>query len=756
MTVDPATATHHADHDGQTWYFCSAHCQTKFEADPCHYLHKADTTPIKSQPKRVGVIWTCPMHPQIRQDHPGSCPICGMALEPEEPSDADTPNPELVDFSKRLWGASILAVPLVIIAMAADMGGLAFLDGGLTNWIQLALTAPIVLWAGWPFLERGWMSLRTRHLNMFTLIMLGVGAGFLYSIAATVAPGLFPAAFRMHDGSVPVYYEAAGVIVALVLAGQVLELRARARTSRAIRALLDLAPKIAHRVGAQDREDDVPLDQIVPGNRLRIRPGESIPVDGTVVDGRSSVDEAMLTGEPAPVAKGPGDKVTGGTINGTGSLLMTAEAVGSDTMLARIVSMVAAAQRTRAPIQAVADRVSGWFVPLVVLVSLLTFVVWLLVGPQPRFGHALLNAIAVLVIACPCALGLATPMSIMVGMGRGARAGVLVRNAEALQALDTVDTLVIDKTGTVTEGKPRLIATETSGAWDSSIVLRLAASLETQSEHPLAQALVAAMTEQGLQAAPVGDFASQTGLGVTGTVDGHAVVVGNQAQMRQQGIDASALIPVADTHRAEGAGVMFVGIDGQAAGLLVVADPLKTDAKETIAALHAAGMRIVMLTGDNARTAEVVARQAGIDEVHADLKPEDKAAIIRDMQQKGARVAMAGDGVNDAPALATADIGIAMGTGTDVAIESAGMTLAQGSLAGLVRARRLAQATMRNIRQNLAFSFLFNGIGIPLAAGVLYPVFGLTLSPMFAGGAMALSSLAVVTNALRLNGLRLR
>ncbi|WP_083819119.1 heavy metal translocating P-type ATPase [Komagataeibacter oboediens] len=756
MTVDPATATHHADHDGRTWYFCSAHCQTKFEAAPCHYLHKADTTPIKPQPRRAGMIWTCPMHPQIRQDHPGSCPICGMALEPEEPSDADMPNPELVDFSRRLWGASILAVPLVVIAMAADMGGLAFFDGGLTNWIQLALTAPIVLWAGWPFLERGWMSLRTRHLNMFTLIMLGVGAGFLYSIAATVAPGLFPAAFRMHDGSVPVYYEAAGVIVALVLAGQVLELRARARTSRAIRALLDLAPKIAHRVGAQDREDDVPLAQIVPGNRLRIRPGESIPVDGTVMDGRSSVDEAMLTGEPAPVAKGPGDKVTGGTINGTGSLLMTAEAVGSDTMLARIVSMVAAAQRTRAPIQAVADRVSGWFVPLVVLVSLLTFVVWLLVGPQPRFGHALLNAIAVLVIACPCALGLATPMSIMVGMGRGARAGVLVRNAEALQALDTVDTLVIDKTGTVTEGKPRLIATETSGAWDSSIVLRLAASLETQSEHPLAQALVAAMTEQGLQAAPVGDFASQTGLGVTGTVDGHAVVVGNQAQMRQQGIDASALIPVADTHRAEGAGVMFVGIDGQAAGLLVVADPLKTDAKETIAALHAAGMRIVMLTGDNARTAEVVARQAGIDEVHADLKPEDKAAIIRDMQQKGARVAMAGDGVNDAPALATADIGIAMGTGTDVAIESAGMTLAQGSLAGLVRARRLAQATMRNIRQNLAFSFLFNGIGIPLAAGVLYPVFGLTLSPMFAGGAMALSSLAVVTNALRLNALRLR
>lgn len=756
MTVDPATATHHADHDGQTWYFCSAHCQTKFEADPCHYLHKADTAPIKPQPKQAGVIWTCPMHPQIRQDHPGSCPVCGMPLEPEEPSDADTPNPELVDFTRRLWGASILAVPLVIIAMAADMGGLAFLDGGLTNWIQLALTAPIVLWAGWPFLERGWMSLHTRHLNMFTLIMLGVGAGFLYSIAATVAPGLFPAAFRMHDGSVPVYYEAAGVIVALVLAGQVLELRARARTSRAIRALLDLAPKIAHRVGAQDREDDVPLDQIVPGNRLRIRPGESIPVDGTVMDGRSSVDEAMLTGEPAPVAKGPGDKVTGGTINGTGSLLMTAEAVGSDTMLARIVSMVAAAQRTRAPIQAVADRVSGWFVPLVVLVSLLTFVVWLLVGPQPRFGHALLNAIAVLVIACPCALGLATPMSIMVGMGRGARAGVLVRNAEALQALDTVDTLVIDKTGTVTEGKPRLIATETSGAWDSNIVLRLAASLETQSEHPLAQALVAAMTAQGLQAAPVGDFASQTGLGVTGTVDGHAVVVGNQAQMRQQGIDASALIPVADTHRAEGAGVMFVGIDGQAAGLLVVADPLKTDAKETIAALHAAGMRIVMLTGDNARTAEVVARQAGIDEAHADLKPEDKAAIIRDMQQKGARVAMAGDGVNDAPALATADIGIAMGTGTDVAIESAGMTLAQGSLAGLVRARRLAQATMRNIRQNLAFSFLFNGIGIPLAAGVLYPVFGLTLSPMFAGGAMALSSLAVVTNALRLNALRLR
>lgn len=751
MMVDAATATYHTEHDGHIWYFCSARCQTKFEADPDHYWPEAEAT----EPA-AGTIWTCPMHPQVRQDHPGSCPICGMALEPAKPSASDTPNPELTDFTRRLWVAGALAIPLVVIAMAGDMGGIPFLNAAISTWIQLALTAPIVLWAGWPFLERGWTSLHTRHLNMFTLIMLGVGAAFLYSVAATLAPGLFPASFHMHDGTVPVYYEAAGVVVALVLAGQVLELRARAQTSRAIRTLLDLAPKTAHRLDAQEQEEEVPLDRVLPGDRLRIRPGESIPVDGTVVDGRSNVDEAMLTGEPVPVTKEPGDKVTGGTLNGTGSLLMTADAVGSDTMLARIVDMVAAAQRTRAPIQAVADRISGWFVPMVVLVSLITFIVWFLIGPQPRFGHALLNAITVLIIACPCALGLATPMSIMVGTGRGARAGVLVRNAEALQALDTVDTLVIDKTGTVTEGKPRLIATETASGWGAGNVLRLAASLETRSEHPLAHALVVAMEANGMQAAPVADFASQTGLGVTGNVDGHAVVVGNQAQMRQRGIDVSALVPDADAHRMEGAGVMFVGIDGEAAGVLVVADPPKPDAKDAVAALHAAGMRVVMLTGDNAQTAEAVARQVGIDEIHADLKPEDKAAIIRDMQQSGARVAMAGDGVNDAPALATADVGIAMGTGTDVAIESAGMTLAQGSLAGLVRARRLSQAAMRNIRQNLAFSFLFNGIGIPLAAGVLYPVFGLTLSPMFAGAAMALSSLTVVSNALRLNALKLQ
>jgi Cu+-exporting ATPase len=623
-------------------------------------------------------------------------------------------------------------------------------------WVQLLLTAPIVLWGGLPFFERGWASLRIRRYNMFTLIAIGVGAAFTYSLVATVAPGLFPPSFRQHGMMVPVYYEAAGVVVTLVLLGQVLELRARAATGRAIRALLDLAPKTARRIDADGGESEVPLDGIMVGDRLRVRPGEAIPVDGMVVDGRSPVDESMLTGEPAPVLKEAQARVTGGTVNGTGSLVIEARAIGSDTMLARIVKMVAQAQRSRAPIQAVADRISGWFVPLVVAIAVAAFIVWNLVGPEPRFGHALLNAIAVLIIACPCALGLATPMSIMVGTGRGARAGVLVKNAEALQALEKVDTLVIDKTGTLTEGRPKLIAAEPLGDLGEDALIAAAAAVESRSEHPLARAIVEAAEARQLELAPVEDFESQTGLGISGHVGGRAVVVGNAAQMRRVGIDPAALDEAAERHRSEGAGVMLVAIDGQLAGLVAVADPLKESARDAIAALHRDGLRIVMLTGDSRGTAEAIARQiGGIDEVHADLKPEDKARIVGELKAKGATVAMAGDGINDAPALAAADVGVAMGTGTDVAIESAGMTLTKGDLSAMVRARRLAHATMGNIRQNLFFSFVFNGIGVPVAAGALYPVAGILMSPMFAGAAMALSSFTVVLNALRLNAVKL-
>jgi len=623
-------------------------------------------------------------------------------------------------------------------------------------WVQLVLTAPIVLWAGWPFFERGWASLKSRHFNMFTLIAIGVGAAFLYSLVATITPRLFPASFRDHGMMVPVYYEAAGVVVALVLLGQVLELRARAATGRAIRALLNLAPKTARRIGADGSDREVQVVDVLKGDRLRVRPGEAIPVDGVVIEGRSPVDEAMLTGEPLPVLKEPGAAVTGGTVNGTGSLVMEAQAIGSETMLARIVAMVAEAQRSRAPIQAVADRISGWFVPLVIAIAVATFTVWNLVGPEPRFGHALLNAIAVLIIACPCALGLATPMSIMVGTGRGAQAGVLVKNAEALQALDTVDTLVIDKTGTLTEGRPKLVAVEPAEGFTTDDLLALAAALETHSEHPLGAAIVAGARDRGLFIGSVTGFESQTGMGVSGMVDGRAVAVGNAAQMQRVGAAPDALAGSADRHRAEGAGVMLVAIDGRPAGLIAVADPIKPSAGGAIAALHEEGLRIVMLTGDGQGTAQAVARAiGGIDEVHADLRPDDKARIVADFKARGARVAMAGDGINDAPALAVADVGVAMGTGTDVAIESAGLTLTRGDLMAMVRARRLARATMANIRQNLFFSFLFNGIGVPVAAGVLYPVAGILLSPMFAGAAMALSSFTVVTNALRLNAVRL-
>jgi len=752
MTVDPAATPHHAEHDGQDYHFCSAGCRAKFVASPESYLGGARPEPEAAP----GTIWTCPMHPQIRRDGPGTCPICGMALEPEEPSLDDAPNPELVDFTRRLWVSGALTLPLLAISMGAEMLGIRLVDPKWSPWVQLLLTAPIVLWGGLPFFERGWASLKTRHYNMFTLIAIGVGAAFTYSLVATVAPGLFPPSFRQHGMMIPVYYEAAGVVVTLVLLGQVLELRARAATGRAIRALLNLAPKTARRIDADGGESEVPLGEVMVGDRLRVRPGEAIPVDGMVIEGRSPVDESMLTGEPAPVLKEAQARVTGGTVNGTGSLVIEARAIGSDTVLARIVKMVAQAQRSRAPIQAVADRISGWFVPLVVAIAVATFVVWNLVGPEPRFGHALLNAIAVLIIACPCALGLATPMSIMVGTGRGAHAGVLVKNAEALQALEKVDTLVIDKTGTLTEGRPKLIAAEPLGDLGEDALIAAAAAVESRSEHPLARAIVEAAEARRLELAPVEDFESQTGLGISGRVGGRAVVVGNAAQMRRVGIDPAALDETAERHRSEGAGVMLVAIEGRLAGLVAVADPLKESARDAIAALHRDGLRIVMLTGDSRGTAEAIARQiGGIDEVHADLKPEDKARIVGELKAKGATVAMAGDGINDAPALAAADVGVAMGTGTDVAIESAGMTLTKGDLSAMVRARRLAHATMGNIRQNLFFSFLFNGIGVPVAAGVLYPVAGILMSPMFAGAAMALSSFTVVLNALRLNAVKL-
>ncbi len=751
MKVDPKTAVHHHELDGTTHYFCSARCLERFRADPDSYLNPSDEEP---RVVAAGSIWTCPMHPEIRREGPGSCPICGMALEPLEPSLEEGPNPELVDMSRRLWVGAIFSIPLLLLAMGPDLTGWHPLPPRTSTWVQLALATPVVLWAGWPFFERFWASLKTRLPNMFTLIGLGVGAAYGFSIVATIAPQIFPSSLRTMNGLVPVYFEAAAVITTLVLLGQVLELRARSATGAAIRALLGLAPKTARRL-RDDIEEDIPLDHVHVGDLLRIRPGEKVPVDGVVVEGRSSVDESMISGEPVPVEKSPGDRITGATVNGTGSLVMRAERVGRDTMLSQIVRMVAEAQRSRAPVQALADKVSAWFVPGVVLVAVAAFIVWSLVGPEPRLAHALVNAIAVLIIACPCALGLATPMSIMVGTGRGATAGVLVKNAEALERMEKIDTLVVDKTGTLTLGRPRLVAVKPVAGADEERLLMLAASLERGSEHPLAEAIVEGAEERGIPLQPNSDFASITGKGVRGVVRGTKVALGNTTLLRELGVDASPLEREADAYRAEGQGVMFIAIDGELAGLLAVADPIKESARQAISELKQAGIHVVMVTGDNRRTAESVGRKVGVDEVFADVLPDQKQAKIQQLKIEGRRVAMAGDGINDAPALAAADVGIAMGTGTDVAMESAAITLVKGDLVGIVRARRLSRSVMRNIRENLFFSFLFNGAGVPIAAGVLYPAFGILLSPIIAGAAMAFSSVAVIGNSLRLRWARL-
>jgi len=762
MMVDPETAPHHYDLGGTHYHFCSTGCLAKFKANPNRYLNPPQSDPagqtsaLGALPEPAqGTIWTCPMHPQIRRNGPGQCPICGMALEPLEPTLDEGPNPELIDMNRRFWVSTILTVPLAVLTFGAELFGWEPFPMALSMWIQLTLATPVVLWGGWPFFERLWASLKTRNLNMFTLIGLGVGVAYGYSLVGALAPGLFPASLRTMGGLVPVYFEAAAVITTLVLLGQVLELRARSATGKAIRALLGLAPKTARRV-RDGVEEDIPLEDVQVGDLLRVRPGEKVPVDGVVVEGRSSVDESMISGEPIPVEKVEGAKLIGATVNGTGSLLMKTERVGRDTMLSQIVHMVAKAQRSRAPIQKLADKVSGWFVPGVVVISVLAFIVWSLVGPEPKLSHALVNAIAVLIIACPCALGLATPMSIMVGTGRGATSGVLVKNAEALELMEKIDTLVVDKTGTLTIGKPRLVKVATANGFEEKVVLGLAASLEKGSEHPLAAAIVDGAEERGLKVDKATDFESRTGKGVSGTVAGREVGLGNKPMMADLGINTASLDTEADQLRADGQGVMFVAIDRKLAGLVVVADPIKESAVAAVADLRKNGVRVVMMTGDNRRTAEAVARKiGGIDEVLADVLPDQKQAMVEKLRREGRRVGMAGDGINDAPALAAADVGIAMGTGTDVAMESAAVTLVKGDLSGIVRARRLSQATMRNIRENLFFSFIFNAAGVPIAAGVLYPAFGLLLSPIIAGAAMAFSSVAVIGNSLRLRSVNL-
>jgi P-type Cu+ transporter len=753
MSVDPATAKHRVIHAGQDYFFCSAGCRAKFVADPSQYLVPSPPNPPEPPP---GTIFTCPMHPEIRQPGPGSCPICGMALEPEQASADAAPNEELRDMTRRFWIGFALALPVFGLEMAGHVLNLhEVLSARTSTWIQFALSTPVVLWAGWPFFVRAARSVVGRNLNMFTLIAMGTGVAWGYSVVATLAPGLFPPAFRGGDGAVGVYFEAAAVITVLVLLGQVLELRARERTGGAIRALLNLAPKTARRIRADGSDEDVDLDRVSVGDRLRVRPGEKIPVDGEIVEGHSAIDESLLTGESMPVARGTGERVIAGALNQSGGFVMRADRVGRDTVLARIVQMVAEAQRSRAPIQRLADQVAGWFVPLVIAVAVLAFAAWATFGPEPRFAFAMIAAVSVLIIACPCALGLATPMSIMVGVGRGARSGVLIKNAEALERFEKVDTLVVDKTGTLTEGRPRVTAVVPASGFVFDEVLRLAASLERLSEHPLASAILAAAREKSLALAEVRDFDAPAGKGVVGKIEGRAVVVGNARFLGEAGIDLASLAGEAENLRRNGATAVFVVADGRAAGVIAIADPIKATSAEALRELRAEGVRVVMLTGDDRATAEAVATRLGIAEVEAEIPPERKAGRVARLRGEGRVVAMAGDGVNDAPALAAADVGVAMGTGTDVAIESAGITLLNGDLRGLVRARRLSRATMHNIRQNLAFAFLYNAAGVPIAAGVLYPVFGLTLSPVIAAAAMALSSVSVIANALRLRSAKL-
>jgi Cu+-exporting ATPase len=754
MTVDPETSKHRSDYRGNTYHFCSAGCRTKFEAAPQQQLDKSKPTQHEDVPE--GTIYTCPMHPQIRQVGPGSCPICGMALEPEVASLDAPPNPELADMTRRFWIGGALSLPVVILEMGGHLvGGHGWVDQTLSNWIQLVFATPVVLWAGWPFFVRGWQSLVTRNLNMFTLIAMGTGVAYLYSVVGTVAPDIFPAAFRGHDGAVPVYFEAAAVITVLVLLGQVLELRAREATSGAIKALLQLAPKTARLVDDDGTDHEVQIDSLKVGDKLRVRPGEKVPVDGIILEGRSTLDESLVTGESMPVTKQAGDKVIAGTLNQSGSFVMRADKVGRDTLLSQIVKMVAEAQRSRAPIQRLADQVAGWFVPVVIVVALVAFGAWAMFGPEPRMAYALAAAVNVLIIACPCALGLATPMSIMVGVGRGAQAGVLIKNAAALERMEKVDTLVVDKTGTLTEGKPKVVSIVTAPGFQEAEILKLAASVERASEHPLADAIVRAARERNLDLGKVEAFDSPTGKGATGKVDGNTVVLGNSNFLKSLGIETQSLHEEAERLRADGATVINVAVDGKPAGLIAIADPVKPSTPDALKALAAEGIKVIMLTGDNRTTANAVARKLGITEVEAEVLPDQKMAVVQKLQKAGRIVAMAGDGVNDAPALAAADVGIAMGTGTDVAMESADVTLLKGDLGGIVSARRLSQATMSNIRQNLFFAFVYNAAGIPIAAGILYPSFGITLSPIIAAAAMALSSVSVVGNALRLRVTRL-
>ena len=781
MSIDPADAVGHVEYRGHTYFFCAESCLQRFHADPARYVrtepgmqdsksavviargthspefepaHPRSPIPDPRSPIATGSTkWTCPMHPEIVRDGPGSCPICGMALEPLTITAEEPENEELRDMTRRFWIGVALTIPILTIGMADVIPGRPLervISPTGTAWAQLVLATPVVLWGGWPFFVRGWQSIVNRSLNMFTLIALGVSVAYVYSLVATLAPGLFPPSFRNESGTVGVYFEAAAVIVTLVLLGQVMELRARSHTGAAIRALLGLAPKTARRVREDGREEDVPLEHVHPGDRLRVRPGEKVPVDGVVVEGKSSVDESMVTGESIPVEKGPDARLIGATVNGTGSFIMRAERVGSDTLLAQIVNMVARAQRSRAPIQRLADVVSGYFVPTVVAVAIVTAIVWATVGPEPRMAHAIVNAVAVLIIACPCALGLATPMSIMVAAGKGATMGVLFRDAEAIEVMRRVDTLVVDKTGTLTFGKPRLMYVKTTSGWDEPQLLRFASTVEGASEHPLAAAIVQGAIERGISPAKAEQFESVTGKGVKGRVDGHAVTLGNRRLMEDEGIPATELTADAEKLRMQGQTVMFIAVDGRMVGLIGVADPIKETTLEAIRQLHGEGIRLVMLTGDNRTTAEAVARQLGIDDVIPEVLPDQKAEVVRRLQQEGKFVAMAGDGINDAPALAQAQVGIAMGTGTDVAMESAGVTLVKGDLRGIVRARVLSRATMGNIKQNLFFAFIYNSLGVPIAAGVLYPFFGLLLSPMIAAAAMSFSSVSVIANALRL------